>query len=125
MSLGALLGDVMDGNFSHAFQRVKDWWASAMPELTAFVEMAATDEGKILEGLISTAAQDVLTGGLTTASFVAAGKDVLAKLVAQNISTFNLQAVMAMLNIKVSAAAPPVVLPSVAAPVDAAPVAAS
>lgn len=108
MSLGNFLGDVFSGNFSNAYARLKDWWKTTLPSLKDFMNKAATDEGKILEGLISTAAQDVLAGGLTTASFVAAGKDVLAKLIAQNISTFNMQYVMALLNIEVSPKAPPI-----------------
>lgn len=109
MSLSNFFGDVFTGNFSNALKRVEDWWNSMMPELKDFVAKAATDEGKILESLISVAAQDVIAGGFTTVSFVEAGKDVLAKLIAQNIATFNIQYILALLNIKVAPSAPAVV----------------
>lgn len=109
MSLGKFFADFFAGDFSHAWSRIQDWWNSMMPELKDFVTKAATDEGKILESLIVVAAQDVITGGLTTASFVAAGKDVLAKLIAQNVTTFNMQYIMALLNVKVAPQAPRVV----------------
>lgn len=86
-----------------------------MPELQDFVTKAATEDGKILESLITVAANDVLSGGLTTASFVTAGKDVLAKLLAQNIATFNIQYIMALLNVKVAPAAPSIDAASIAA----------
>lgn len=114
MSISNFFEDVFTGNFSNAFKRVEDWWNSMMPELKDFVAKAATDEGKILESLISVAAQDVIAGGFTTVSFVEAGKDVLAKLIAQNIATFNIQYIMALLNIKVVPSAPAAVGATVA-----------
>jgi len=56
---------------------------------------------KSLVGLVGTPAQDVISGGLTTASFVAAAKDVESKLVAQNI-TMGQQDIFAALNVAVS-----------------------
>lgn len=112
MSLPNFFGDLFSGNFTNAWARIEDWWNSMMPELKDFVTKAATTEGQILESLISVAAQDVIAGGFTTASFVSAGKDVLAKLIAQNISTFNIQYIMALLNIKVSPSAPAVAVPA-------------
>lgn len=109
MSVTNFFGDILTGNFSNAWARLENWWSNAMPELQDFLTKAATSEGQILEGLITVAAQDVIAGGFTTASFVAAGKDVLAKLIAQNIATFNIQYIMALLNIKVAPAAPAVV----------------
>lgn len=110
MSVGETLNDLVHGNFTSAWARVEDWWNSdAFPEIKTLATKLATDEGKILEGLIAVAAQDVIAGGFTTASFVTAGKDVLAKLIAQNIATFNIQYIMAVLNIKVAPSAPVVV----------------
>lgn len=86
MSLENFLGDVFTGNFTNAGKRLEDWWAGFSPLVKAFATKLATDEGKILEGLVVVAAQDVISGGLTTASFVAAAKDVGAKLAAQNIT---------------------------------------
>ena len=86
MSLETFLGDVFTGNFSNAAKRLEDWWSGFSPLVKSFVQKMASDEGKILEGLVGVAAQDVISGGLTTASFVSAAKDVGTKLVAQNIT---------------------------------------
>lgn len=113
MSFSNFFSDLISGNFTNAESRFLDWWnGTASPELKSFLGKVESSEGQILEGLVSTAAQDVVSGGFTTASFVAAGKDVLAKLLAENISTFNLQYVIAALNIKVAPLAPPIVVPS-------------
>lgn len=104
MSLSALLGDVFSGNFTHAGERIKDWWDSISPGIQNFIHTVETEEGKILQGLVSTAAQDVLTGGLTTASFVAAAKDVGSKLASQNI-TMAQTVIFAALNAEVGSAA--------------------
>lgn len=71
-----------------------------------FLNKTGTQEYNILQGLVSTGVNDVVAGGLTTASFVQAGKDIFNQLVAQNISTFTMQDVMANLNMAVSAAVP-------------------
>lgn len=101
MSVMNLLKDLATGNFSHAATRVQDWWSGVSPQIQHFLTEAESDEGKILEGLADVAVNDIATGGFSTASFVNAGKDVLAQLIAKNISTFTMQHVMAMLNIKV------------------------
>ena len=97
MSLSNFIGDILSGNFSHAEQRIKDWWGTVSPEIQSFIATLESNEGQILQGLVTTAAQDVITGGLTTASFVAAAKDVESKLVAQNI-TLGQQTIFAALN---------------------------
>lgn len=121
MSVPTFFGDVFTGNFSNALKRLEDWWDSELPEVKEFVTKLATTEGQILEDLITVAATDVVAGGFTTASFVTAGKDVLAKLVAQNISTFNIQYILGLLNIKVAPLAPavPVTAPAPMTPVAA------
>ena len=81
------------------------------PSIQAFVVTMLSAEGQILQGLVEVAAQDVLAGGLTTASFTTAGKDVIAKLVSQNI-TLGTQTVFTALNAAVAAVAPPVVAPA-------------
>jgi hypothetical protein len=98
---------------------------TAEPDLKSFIDKAATAEGKILNSLVTVGVTDLAKNGFTTAGFVATGKDILAQLVAQNISTFSLQEVMVMLNIKaapVVAAAARVEAPSEAAPAESAPV---
>jgi hypothetical protein len=105
MAVDNFFEDVFTGNFSHAWKRLQDWWSALSPGLQAFVKTIESDEGKILQGLIVTAAQDVLSGGLTTASFVAAAKDVESKLVSQNVN-LGRQTIFAALNAEVAAQTP-------------------
>lgn len=88
----------LEGDVSLAVAKLPTWAQS----LVATLESA---EGQILNGLVETAAQDVLTGGLTTASFTAAAKDVGTKLVSQEIN-LGTQTVYAALNAAVAAVAP-------------------
>lgn len=104
MSLANLLGDLFSGNFTSVEARLKDWWDGLSPGLQAFVKKVETDEGKILQGLVITAAKDVLAGGLTTASFVAAAKDVGSQLASQNITMAQTD-VFAVLNAEVGSQA--------------------
>ena len=85
------------GGLEKQFNSLPGW-------LHSFIVKIASSEGDILQALVAVAVEDVKTGGLTTAAFVTAGKDVYAKLVAQNISTFNLQYVIAAINLAVSEA---------------------
>ena len=90
--------DIIRGDFSQAVNDFNSWWGNLPPWAKNFINKLKGSEGAILQGLVAVAAADVQTGGLTTASFVNAGKDVYAKLVAQNISTFSLQYVIAAIN---------------------------
>lgn len=67
-----------------------------------FIAEEAKPEATILESLVPVAVQDIIAGGFKTASFVAAGKDVLSKLIAQNVTSYTMQSVMANLNMAVS-----------------------
>lgn len=114
MSVENFIGDVLSGNFSNALKRLEDFWAGLPIVFKSFVSSLETDEGKILSNLVGVAVKDVEAAGFTTVSFVTAGKDVLAQLIAQNINTFTIQHVMAALNItsiplvpSVTAAVPP------------------
>jgi predicted porin len=89
MSLANFLKDVFTGNETNALARLKNWWSGVSPGLQAVIVTAETDEGKILQSLVVTAAKDVLAGGFSTASFVAAAKDVGSQLIAQNITMAN------------------------------------
>ncbi|MBZ5673725.1 MAG: hypothetical protein LAP61_05705 [Acidobacteriia bacterium] len=111
MSVANLLKDIFTGNFSSAAARVKDWWEGVSPSVQAFLTKVETDEGKILTNLAETAVEDILSGGLTTTSFVAAAKDIGSKLVAQNIA-MGQQDIFAALNIAVGAKTSPVEVPS-------------
>ena len=86
MSVEQVLGDIVTGDFSDAETKISQWWSGLLPEIKAGLAVLASAEGQILQGLVVTAAKDVVSGGLTTASFVAAAKDVEGQLVAQNIN---------------------------------------
>jgi hypothetical protein len=105
MSIQLLIQDLEAGNFTGAEKRLADWWAGMPSWLQAFVAKAKTAEGQILTGLVETAAVDVASGGFTTASFVSAGKDVLAKAEAQELG-FSQQEVMSALNLAANALKP-------------------
>lgn len=67
-----------------------------------FFAKEGDDELTILKGLIPVAMKDIVSGGFSTDAFVQAGKDVLAQLVAQNVTTFTMQEVMAHINMAVA-----------------------
>lgn len=67
-----------------------------------FIATEAKPEAAILEGLVPVAVTDIIAGGFKTASFITAGKGVLAKLIAQNVTTYTMQSVMANLNMAVA-----------------------
>lgn len=89
MSIANLLKDIFTGNETNALARIQNWWDGLTPGIQATISTLETDEGKILQGLLPTAAADVLKNGLTTASFVAAALDVGKQLLAQNITMAN------------------------------------
>lgn len=113
-----ILSDLFSGNFSGVYDDIVKSLQKLPPAVQKFITELESDEGLILQNLIDVAVKDVETAGFTTASFVAAGKDVLAQLIAQNISTFSIQKVIGLINI---AAAPLVPAPVVTAPVAATP----
>jgi hypothetical protein len=100
VSVQNLLKDIVTGNFTSAEQRIKDWWSGVSPRLQAFITQSETDQGKILETLAATGAQDVINGGLSTASFVAAALDIESKGVAMEV-TWARTTIFALLNIAV------------------------
>lgn len=104
MSLSNLIGDVFSGNFTNAEARLKDWWSSLQPSFQVFLAKIETDEGKILQGLVTVGAKDVLEGGFSTASFVKAAMDIGTQLLAQNIVMLQTD-IFAALNIEVAKAA--------------------
>lgn len=124
MSVINLLKDIVTGNFTSAEARIKDWWNGVSPAIQALIVTVETNEGKILQGLIPLAAKDVLAGGLNTASFVAAIKDVGAQLLEQNIVMAN-TVITAALNAEVTtqAAAAGIPVPTNSGPQVVAPVA--
>ena len=65
------------------FERIKEWFIGLSPELSDFLHRLLSDEGKLLQELAAQELQTVIAGGFSTASFVAAGKDIVAKALAQ------------------------------------------
>lgn len=107
MSIQNFFKDIIEGNLPNAWARLLDFLHGYLPSwLVSFIDKAGTAEGKILTGLVSIAINDVKTGGFTTDSFIAAAKDVYAQLAAQNITTFTLQDIFAMLNTAASGQVP-------------------
>ncbi len=97
--------DIFTGNFSAIPADFEADVAKLPSWAQSLITTLETDEGQILSGLVETAAQDVLAGGLTTASFTNAAKNVAAQLVSQNI-TLGTQTVYSALNAAVAAVAP-------------------
>lgn len=98
LSHGEFLGALHD-----AATWLKNRFASLPSWVQAFLDKTGTQEYTILQSAVTAGVKDVVAGGLTTASFVTAGKDILAQLIAQNISTFTMQDVMANLNMAAAA----------------------
>jgi len=101
MRVGKFFGDLISGNCSNAFKRLEDLFSSLSPQVHAFIEKLASDEGKLLQTLAETALQSVITGGFSTASCVAAGKCIVAAAAAQG-KTILISDAMAQLNILAS-----------------------
>jgi hypothetical protein len=112
------LNKLESGDVLGAIHDLFTWTRNRLAALPGFNKLfnalstASNDELAIVESLIPVAAQDVVAGGFTTDSFVKAGKDVLAQLLAKNITKFNMQYVMSLLNAEVAPLAPPVSLPA-------------
>lgn len=101
--------DLFTGNWTALEDDVSSGVAKLPSWAQTLVTTLETGEGQILSGLVQTASQDVIKGGLTTASFVTAAKDVITQLIAQEIKLGE-QLVYAALNAAVAeAAATPVV----------------
>src|SRR4051812_25835725 len=96
-------GDVLHLNFSHAWERLKDWYSGLPAWMRAIGDKIGTQEGVVFKSLVQVGLQDVVSGGFTTVAFIKAGKDILAQLIAQEIKIFSMQDVMAALNMAVAA----------------------
>lgn len=96
-----LVKDILTLNFSHAWERVRDYLLHTLhlPEyVVGYVDRALTTEAKILNSLIVIAKADVAKAGGNSDAYIAAAKDVFAQLQTLNIATFNLNYVFAELN---------------------------
>jgi hypothetical protein len=105
--------DLFSGNFSGALADITDGLAKLPAPVQAFIVKVEDDAEGLLMSLAQTAYSDVVAGGLSTASFVAAGKDVVAKAATQG-ATILMSDAMVAVNLVASAAG--VVTAPVAAP---------
>jgi hypothetical protein len=62
MSVENFIGDILSGNFSNALKRLEDWWSGMQPELKAFVQKFATDEGQIVWNAAKAGLSDLASG---------------------------------------------------------------
>jgi hypothetical protein len=92
------LKDFFTGDFSQAWQDIISAFKKLPKPVQDFIIKLESDEGQVLQSLASVAIQDVVAGEFTTASFVAAGKDVVAKALEQG-KTVAMSDAMAQLNI--------------------------
>jgi hypothetical protein len=105
--------DLFSGNFTGVWQDVVSAFQRLPVPVQTFVVKLEGDGGQLLQSLAATGIQDVVAGGFSTASFVTAGKDIVAKGLAQG-QTILMQDAMAQLNILAASMNPP--QPVVAAP---------
>lgn len=92
------LKDFFTGDFTSAWQDIVSAFKKLPQPVQDFIIKLETDEGKLLQSLAEVAIQDVVTGGFTTASFVTAGKDIVAQASDQG-KTIAISDAMAQLNI--------------------------
>lgn len=97
-----ILKDLLSGNFSGVIDDIQKSFAKLAPAEQAFIAKLEDDEGALMSSLCQTAIKDVAAGGFNTASFVKAGKDVLAQALTQGV-TLQISEVMAELNILATA----------------------
>ena len=100
-----VLQDFFSGNFAKVETDIEKSLSNLPPWAQSLIGTLESDAGKLLSVAVTTAAQDVINGGLTTASFNAAAKDVAAKLTAQG-TTMGTQIIYSALNAAVAAATP-------------------
>ena len=96
-----VLQDLFEGNFSGVVDDIKKSFATLPQPVQDFITKLESDEGQLLQTLAETALQSVIAGGFSTASFVAAGKSIVADAAAQG-KTILISDAMAQLNILAS-----------------------
>jgi len=107
MSASEFFGDILHGEFSHAWKRLQDFWGTMPSWLRNFASKMVGKEVSILDGLLATATTLLLKdianiSDLKTADIVAQAKTIYQSLKQQNIDTYNLQDVFAALNAALS-----------------------
>ena len=90
--------DLFAGDFTKVWEDVVSGYNRLPQEVKDFLIRLEDDGENMLQTLAQAALQDVVAGGFTTASFVAAGKDIVAKGLAQG-KTILLTDAIAQLNI--------------------------
>ena len=97
----SFFSDLFSGNFNAVEHDVTASVSKLPTWAQSLVTLLETDAGQLLSTAATTAAQDVIAGGLTTASFKAAVTDVGAKLTAQG-KTLGTQVIYAAINAAVA-----------------------
>lgn len=97
--------DLFSGNFSGVVEDITSATDKLPAPVQAFITKVESDAEGLLGSLCATAIKDVETAGFTTASFVAAAKDVIAQALSQG-STILISDAMAMLNMFASTIVP-------------------
>ena len=90
--------DLFAGDFTKVWEDVVSGYNRLPQEVKDFLIRLEDDGENMLQTLAQAALQDVVAGGFTTASFVAAGEDIVAKGLAQG-KTILLTDAIAQLNI--------------------------
>lgn len=114
--------DLFNGDFPGVWQDILSAFKKLPQPVQDFIIKLESDEGQLMQQLCSVAVKDVVSGGFSTASFIAAGKDVVAQALAQG-KTIGISDAIAELNIiasplrQAAPVAPPETAPVVSAPV--------
>ena len=97
----SFLKDFFTGDFTAAWNDIVSAFKKLPPQVQDFVVKLESDEGQLLQTLAETALASVVSGGFSTASFVAAGKSIVAQAAVQG-KTILISDAMAQLNILAS-----------------------
>ena len=105
------LKDFFTGDFATAWKDVTEAY-NKLPQVEQdFITKLESDAWTLIRSLAGDAINDVVAGGFTTASFVAAGKDVVAKAAAQG-QEVGISDALIQLNILASALKPATTTPA-------------
>ena len=94
--------DLFSGDFIAAWHDIVAAFEKLPKPVKDFIIRLEKDEGYLLQQLAQAALHDVVSGGFTTVSFVAAGKDIVIKALEQG-KTIAISDAMAQLNILAAA----------------------
>lgn len=104
-----IFSDLFSGNFSGVVDDIEKSFAKLPAPVQSFIAKIESDAESLLMSLATIGIADVAAGGFSTASFVTAGKDIVAKASSQG-QTILMSEAMAALNIMAPTAAAPAVI---------------